>query len=89
MTHEFENYYIPELNLEVSGEIEVKETGMSGIGAYEYWGEQGFDAGVMERECQIHYLKVSPPDGYKVTDADLNNAWDWVKENFEKLLNDR
>jgi hypothetical protein len=86
MSHEFESYYIPELNLEVSGEIEVIETGMSGIGSYEYHGEQGFDAGVMERECQIISLEVSGPDGYKVTDADLNKAWDWVNANFERLI---
>lgn len=83
---EFESYYIPELNLEVSGEIEVKETGMSGIGAYEYHGEQGFDAGVMERECKIISLEVSGEDGYEVTETDRNKAEDWVKENFEKLI---
>lgn len=83
-----ENHYIPELNLEISGEIEVIETGMSGIGPYEYWGEQGFDAGVMERECKIVALEVSGEDGYEVTETDRNKAHDWVMENFEKLLND-
>lgn len=84
---EFSNHYIPELNLEISGEIEVRETGMSGIGAYEYQGEKGFDAGVMERKCKIVSLEVSGEDGYEVTETDRNKAWDWVKENFEKLLN--
>ena len=88
MSHEFSNHYIPELNLEVSGEIEVIETGMSGIGAYEYNGQKGFDAGVMERECQIISLEVSGEDGYEVTEDDRNKAWDWVMGNFEKLLND-
>lgn len=85
---EFSNHYIPELNLEISGEIEVKETGMSGIGHYEYWGREEFDAGVMERECKILSLEVSGEDGYEVAEADRNKAWDWVMANFEKLLND-
>ena len=88
MSHEFSNHYIPELNLEVSGEIEVIETGMSGIGAYEYNGQKGFDAGVMEYECKIISLEVSGEDGYEVTEDDLNKAEDWVMVNFKKLLND-
>lgn len=86
MTHEFEFYYIPELDLEVSGEIEIIETGMSGIGAYEYNGQKGFDAGVMELECRIIALEVSGPDDYEVTETDRNKAWDWVMENFERLI---
>ena len=86
MSYEFENHYIPELNLEISGEIEVIETGMSGIGAYEYNGQKGFDAGVMERECQIISLEVSGEDGYQITETDRNKAHDWVMANFEKLI---
>lgn len=83
---DFSNHYIPSLDLEISGEIEVIETGMSGIGHYEYWGEQGFDAGVMMEECKILWLEVSGPDGYEVTESDRNKAWDWVMENFEQLI---
>lgn len=86
MTHEFESYYIPELNLDVSGEIEVIETGHSGIGYYEFHGEPGFDHGGMEYECKILSLEVSGEDGYEVTETDRNKAWDWVMGNFEKLI---
>lgn len=86
MTHEFESYYIPELNLDVTGEIEIIETGMSGIGAYEYWGAQENHPGVMEYTCRILSLEVSGPDDYQVTETDRNKAWDWVNANFERLI---
>jgi len=79
-----------ESGFQITADVETRSTGFSGIGFYEFWGQEGFDKGHEEHEViDIEFTEVFDSEGNDVNilevPAELMESW---KEEISELALD-